>query len=142
MISLSKLERDLLANLEEAAEDDIAALLNTVRECHGSAAEIDAFHAALAHLVEEQFVELSTRRDETSRRRVSMKRHETDSVLNETGTLLHWSEIDQIWKLADGPSRFQVVLTNAGVAAARRMLAQDGWPTRLPWDSVEKAQRR
>ncbi len=134
MSSFSKLERDILATLEEAGEDDLVALLNTVRECRGSGNEIDAFRTAIASLIKGNFVDIAKSRDKVSRHWIPLPTLESLALATDLGSLLHWSARDQLWNLTDGSRRLQVVLTDAGLTVAREILSKHGWPQeRVPW---------
>jgi len=134
MSGFSELERDILATLEEAGEDDLAALLNTVRECHGSKDEIEAFRGALTRLIEGNILDIAKFRDEVSRRWIKLPKLESVALVTRLGSLLHWSPSDGLWNFPAGSPRLQVVLTDAGLTAAREILSKYGWPQgRAPW---------
>jgi hypothetical protein len=137
MTSLNKLERDILATLEEAGEDDLASLLNTVREGHGSSDEINAFRIAVTHLIKDDFLEIARFRDKISQHWNSVPKPESVALAAGLASLLHWSAGNQLWNFPDGSPRLQVVLTDAGLVAAREILSQDGWPVRKLWGGLE-----
>jgi len=133
-MSFTELERDILATLEEAGENDLAALLNTVRECRGSIDEIEAYRAALTRLVKNNFLDIAKFRGKVSRRWIQLAQHESIALVTNVGSLLHWSPLDRLWNFPGGSPRLQVVLTDAGLAVAREILSKHGWPLeRAPW---------
>ncbi len=66
IMELDDLERRVLANLNEAGEDYVSALLNSVVRCAGKETEPAQFVRALRRLFEFGLVEFATRRDENT----------------------------------------------------------------------------
>jgi len=134
MGTFSKLERDILATLEEVGEDHLAALLNTVRECRGSRDEIDALRTALTALIDGDFIAIAGSRDEGSRHWIPLPKMESLSLLAELDALVEWSSTDEPWKWTSPDPRLEVILTKAGLTAAREILSKHGWPQeKAPW---------
>jgi hypothetical protein len=125
---LSNLARLILANLEEAGEDDLAALLNTVTKRRGSAGEVSRFSAALRDLIQKNLLVIAKRRDDISRQWVPLSNWESLEVVASLETLLHWYPKDHLWNMPQNTFRPHTVLTDAGIGAARRVLEEDGWP--------------
>jgi hypothetical protein len=128
MNNLSALERVILAVLEEAGEEDISALTNTVRECRGALGEIDEVSAALAGLVNRGFVEVARSKDPLSLRWVPTSKQESLALLRDLKPHFHWSTVDQLWAWRTDLPRAEVLLTNIGAVEARRVLSEDGVP--------------
>lgn len=125
-----KLARLILANLEEAGEDDLAALLNTITSGRGSIEELVTFIATLAELIETDLLFIATRREDVSRQWIRLSKSESLDLVARLETLMRWYSKDRLWNIPQNTFRPHVVLTDAGVLAARRVLDQDGWPDR------------
>src|SRR5258707_15844468 len=125
---LPKLARLILANLEEAGEDDLAALLNTVTKKDGSAEEVSRFCAALRNLIQKNLLVIATRRDDISRSWIPLNNSGSLDLVANTELLLQWHPKDHLWNIPQNTFRPHAVLTDAGVGAARRVLEEDGWP--------------
>jgi hypothetical protein len=125
---LPKLARLVLANLEEAGEDDLAALLNTVTGRRGSAEEVSTFSAALTDLIQKNLLAIATRRDDVSRQWIPLNNLESLDVVARLNLLLRWYPKDLLWNISQNTFRPHAVLTDAGICAARMVLEEDGWP--------------
>jgi hypothetical protein len=132
---LNQLERDILATLEEAGEDHMAALLNTVRKCEGRASESRRFSEALTRLIGWNLIAMATEREKDSLRLVLMSQHESRQMADQLESLLSWSAREGLWIAQNNSQRPEVVLTDLGMKEARQILERDGWPTVTPWDT-------
>jgi hypothetical protein len=123
------LENKILATLEEAGEEGIAALLNTVNSAgaHGSEDEIEAFRAALTRLVSNGLLAMARVRDSESKRWIPLPSSEALSLLQGLESVLRWSKIERLWMWTSSSPRAQVLLTTTGQAAARKLLQEHGW---------------
>lgn len=130
MSSFTEVERDILANLEESGEDDVAALINTLRLHEGSVQEIEAFRTAMTSLINRDALQLARLRDQRSRHWTPLPKQESVALITNLSSLLSWSGADKLWKWTDDLFRVEVVLTNAGSVAAQEILSQHGWPRR------------
>lgn len=63
MSNLSELEMRILAELEEAGEENFTALLNTVTQPRDAPADVVEYQGALKRLAELDYVRMSTNRD-------------------------------------------------------------------------------
>lgn len=128
MIKFDEAESNILATLEEAGEDGIAALLNTVNaaHAHGSAEEIDTFRVALTNLINRGLLEIANVRDAESKRWTPLPKSEALSVLRKLGSFLGWSRTEELWTWSSPAPRAEVLLTTAGAVAAREVLTERG----------------
>lgn len=126
----TKLESAILATLEEAGEDNLAALLNTVGDAGTQQVgnKIDEFGTALSKLIDGGFLELATSRDESSRRWIPLSGPESLQVLRQLDSFFDWSKADKVWVWSSSSPRVEALLTRAGIRAANEVLSQGGWP--------------
>lgn len=124
----SPLERDVLAALEEAGEENVAALLNTVGAKAHSVIDVEKVKTALMCLLDQGLLEIALRRDESSRRWLPLRRIESAVLIGQLGVLLFWSASEGIWKWESSSPRMNIILTEAGLAASRQILAEYGYP--------------
>jgi hypothetical protein len=129
-MELTKLENAVLMMLEEAGEENLAALLNSVKDLGAlhSTNEIDEFRMVLIHFVENSFLEIARSRDEASKRWIPLPRRESISLLRKLDSLLRWSNTEKLWTWSSSSPRLAALLTNAGTTAARETLSKRGWP--------------
>ena len=123
--TLNPLQRRILAVLEEAGEDDIAALTNTVEERVGLVSEIDDMGNALTNLICSELLQIARFRNVATLRWVPLNKAESLDLLTNLVTLLKWSVPDQLWRWPKHLDRAQVLLTKAGLIEARRIIDQD-----------------
>ena len=134
MKHLNRIQRRILALLEEAGEENIASLINTVAVPKGTAPEIDAFSSGLLSLLEENYLVIACGRDPKTLRLVPIAEAEGHALVRDLKRLIHWSAAEGRWDWCGRGSIAEVQLTDSGEAAAREILLQDGWPEK-PLDS-------
>lgn len=138
MSTLTRLERRILAVLEEAGEEQMPTLTNTVARPRGGPEEIDAMSRALLNLHANGYVELAvTRPGDESGGRAPLSGEDVITLLQGLPGCFRWSPEDQAWRWQDELSRAEVLLTNAGVAMSGSILAEDGWPAQ-PLENYEQ----
>lgn len=135
MISLNALERDLLALLEEAEQEDAASLLNTVRSCIGRGCEREEYRRAIARLIDADLIEIEKGRDPHSLQPTPFTREESLEIASERSGGLRWSNADRLWIFPSNSPRLEILLTSKGLVIAREILNRDGWPRQKPWRS-------
>ena len=128
MDSLTELQRRILAVLEEAGEDDVSALTNSVTKRRGSADEIDAMSMALVGLINCNLIDIARSKDNVSLHWIPLPKEASLALLTDLKPFFQWSVQDQLWKWRQDASRAEVVLTDAGLIAARKILSEDDWP--------------
>jgi hypothetical protein len=127
MTPLGTLEQKTLKVLEEAGEDHLSALLNTVIPVEGDIEELSFFRTALTKLIGEDLLRLARSRKPGQRTLAALSAAESIAVLSHLNSMLVWSESDRIWKRDETSiSAVDVVLTEEGLAAAREILLREG----------------
>ena len=128
-MNFSELERAIFIALEEAGEENLSALLNTVKGHSGERVkgEIDSFRMASTNLVNSGFVEIARFRNQESKLWIPMPKRESLSLLQQLESLLRWSDSDQLWIWSSSSPRAEVLLTASGIDAAREVLSNHGW---------------
>lgn len=127
MTEFTQMERRVLAVLEEAGEENLAALFNTVRRSDPSAG-ISEYGNALIRLLSRRLIELASARDQSSRQWVPFDFDVALSHLEQLNSLLAWSTATRIWTWNSTTPRTEVLLTDSGSTAAKNVLSEDGWP--------------
>src|SRR5262245_4021301 len=122
MSALSKLERDILAFLEEAGEEHISSLLNTAKRCRGSADEVHSYRGALKALIDADLIELARDKGKRLRKLISLPKSESLLILADLDSHLKWSISDQLWQDVSPSPGIDVVITDAGMTAALEIL--------------------
>jgi hypothetical protein len=128
---LTRVEFLILTVLEEAGEEEVATLTNTVLKWrHGSPAELDTMIDALTRLLKAGFVETGLFRDEISLQWRSLPKEE--SIANVTGlrSELQWSAGDR-WQWYQETPCLQILLTDLGKITVQKILREEGWPPEL-----------
>ena len=133
---LTNLQRRILAVLEEAGEENVSALTNTVSTPHGMTEEIIAMADAIAGLVGAECVRIATHRDDPHRRWIPLSSEDTSELLRDLKSHFEWSDSQGYWKWRTDFATAVVLLTDSGKMAAQRVLSEDGWPEE-PLDSYE-----
>ena len=126
---LTKIERLVLAVLEEAGEDDISALLNTI--VRYEPADIATVAKALRRLIESDLLRIEKAGDASSPPRKTLPRDESIDMTRELESLIQWSATDRLWVWPRSLPRAGVALTDGGLSAARQVLREDGWPQEI-----------
>ena len=127
---LANLQRHILAILEEAGEENIASIRNTIGENKGTPAELEGLGAALTDLLNRDFIEAAEIRDDSSRRWVPLSKERSLFLLRDLKPLFEWSSADRLWKWrSDRLPRLQILLTHSGSSLARAMLSGNGYPS-------------
>lgn len=128
MDGLTELQFRILAELEEAGEDDLSALTNTVTVTSGAIEELGEMSSALIGLLESDLLRLSRSRDTHSLRRVPLSTSESLAQLTSLESFFRWSVPDKLWRWRENVSRVELLLTTSGMTAARQLLSERGVP--------------
>jgi hypothetical protein len=124
----TKLQRLILATLEEAGEERLSALTNTVVSGHGRRAEVDAMSNALEGLQRAGLIDVARSKNATTLELIPMDESDALLVLQNLGAYLAWSDSKNIWTLTKDNSDIEILLTESGANAARNILSEDGFP--------------
>lgn len=122
------LQRRILAVLEEAGEEEVTTLTNTVTKPQGRLEEIGTMTDALIGLANASLITVAVSRDRTSGHWIPLPSEDVIPLLKELAVSVEWSRIDRIWKWKSHLPRVVVLLTDLGVTAAHQVLSEDGWP--------------
>lgn len=135
MAELSELEMRILSELEEAGQEEIPTLINTVMTVTGDPSEIDDIEDALKELFRAGFARIAIDRDESDRlRRVSVE--ESLTLVSDLRKRLRFRESDKHWTDMDdmGPPYSAnyieppyVVYTDVGKNRAFQILDERGY---------------
>jgi hypothetical protein len=121
---LSQLSLRILGALEEAGEDDAAALLNGCESRAGAGEEVHNLSRALGELVGAGLIVAARRRDEATRHWILLPAAISTELFEGIGTCVVWDEKGSYWRWTCA-DRLRAVLTETGQAAAQRLLAGD-----------------
>jgi hypothetical protein len=125
---LTKWQRLVLSLLEEAGEEELTTLINTMRKRRGPIDEVGGLMATLVDLIDCGLVQLASSRDSASLRWIPLAKEEAVALGRNLKSALQWSSVDFCWRWnTDLPSAV-ALLTDAGFAEATRVLAEDGYP--------------
>lgn len=124
MIAIEEVERRILSELQEAGEENIAAMLNTIVEPAENARQVEQLQQALENLVRADLARMSFRRDVT--RLVPLSRDESLSVLGDLQSYLRYRPSDRHWTWSED-QRPEIVATPDGLRKADEILQQYGY---------------
>ena len=125
---LSELERRILANLNEAGEENASALLNSTLRCSGEEMEVTRYLAALRGLYSHGLIEFATSRDgSTLKWNVLARDHETAKIIDELYAQMTWESGSQIWRWNCDKPRLVILLTEIGIEESHDILDIFGW---------------
>lgn len=127
-MQLTKLQRRVLALLEEAGEDRLTALMNSAGKPQGVTSEVELMRVAIAGLVAADYL-VFARRDAVSHHLIPSAASEAATLLKTFANLVTWSPDERLWVSAGQSHDLEVLLTDSGIELARRVLLEDGWPT-------------
>lgn len=96
MSGLSELEMRILSELEEAGEENIAAMLNTIIQPIGDASEVASLQQALENLVRADFIRMSTDRDSAGRLR-DLSAAGSQGIIANLTSGLHFDSEKMFW---------------------------------------------
>ena len=128
MTELTKLQRRILALLEEAGEDHLLRTYQHRPQARGMPEEILAMRDALDGLIRAGLVTMAVSRNNTTLRLIPLKRDKAISLLQEAINFIKWSEDHGLWEWNGTLPCPDVVVTRSGLAMARKVLSEDGWP--------------
>lgn len=126
---LSRLERVILSLLEEAGEEGVSTLVNTISQTHESPEGAGVICRALFKLVSCGLVCLANVRNPKTLQWVEMPKEEALMLLKGASSNMHWSSNEKLWKWREERHRIEALLTEAGMIEGRKVLSEDGYPT-------------
>ncbi len=128
---LTELAMRILSELEEAGEENVAAMLNTVIAGTGSETEISDYQQALRELIHAGLAAMSIERDAT-RRLTRASRELSDEQINGISAFLEFDDQRALWSDSriKGPPFGQkfplIVITEAGREKSVQILKDRG----------------
>jgi len=121
-------EKRVLACLQEAGEETIFTLINTLFSDKGDIREILRCTSALTSLAKSGFLYLSTERHHETFLPIVNILDETLGLIDEfSGTSYSWVDSDAIWIPSSRSTEYAVVLTNKGIKASDSILRKYGY---------------
>ena len=132
MILVAEIEQRILSELEEAGEEDIPTLINTVTDRTGKPIELEQVRGALENLVRAGLVRLASDRD-VSRRWIKLSQASSLALLVELTSRLKFRVGDGHWMnvpIAEAPLALwqpAVVNTDEGYRRGREILEKRGY---------------
>ncbi|HMP03213.1 MAG TPA: hypothetical protein PKD86_04575 [Gemmatales bacterium] len=129
MQRLSRLQRRILALLEEAGEDSLGTLINTVAIPKGSPDELLATQKALKGLVGAGLIQLGFELRPISYHTTLLSSKDATRLLDQLDNAMQWSPAVGYWIGREGVPLYNVQVTDSGYETAKTILEEDGWPT-------------
>jgi hypothetical protein len=132
MSGLSELEMRILSELEEAGEENVAAMINTITPRVGDSAELMDMQRALENLVRDNFIRMSMDRDSTGRLRDLSVDESLDVIADLTSGLrfdsekMYWTDTRHSGPPYGDPFPY-IVNTPAGKAKGFAVLDERGY---------------
>lgn len=124
MTDLGEIAARVLSELEEAHEEDVATLINTVMTVSGEQKEVEALTAALLQLAQSDFVRIA---DEETGKKSERQSHDLSITIIKTFAKgLVFDNREDIWSWDDARPQPCVMTTETGLEQARRILDERG----------------
>ena len=125
MIDLKEMAARILAELEEAGQEHVPAMLNTVAATTGDAEEKTQYAAALAVLVRDDLARLAYDRDPQGWL-VPLSKEESVAAVSQLADGLLFGTNDGLWTWV-GSRRPDILITPAGLQQARELIEARGY---------------
>jgi hypothetical protein len=125
---LTRLQRRILALLEEAGEEGLCSLTNSVARPRDANNELQAMMDALLGLLNAGFIEVAVSRDSVSLQWVSLPDEEATSLVRNIAAFVEWSRGERLWLWNSDLPHPEIVVTTSGMTMAQQVLSEDGWP--------------
>jgi hypothetical protein len=125
MLAIEEVERRILSELQEAGEENIAAMLNTIVEPVENAGQVEQLQQALENLVRADLARISFRLDVASKV-VPLSRDESLSILSDLPSYLRFRSSDSHWTWSRD-RRPEIVAMPDGLRKSDEILQQYGY---------------
>ena len=125
MVEQLELEFRILSELEEAGEENVPTIANTVFEPTGSPTELSQLQQALEKLIEADFVRVALSRDATLRL-TDLSKNESLGVISNIRVHLVFKEASMHWTGGSQPWP-EIVTTEIGKMRGRQILDERGY---------------
>jgi hypothetical protein len=124
LIDVPEMMQRILAELEEAGEENVSSMLNTIVVPSGERSELAVYKSALAQLVEQDLVRVEFETDDNSR---PPPQQNATNIVQSLDTYLRYSGEDREWGFVDGNRAPVVIGTDSGLARAEAILEDRGY---------------
>jgi hypothetical protein len=124
MLSIEEIKLRVLSELQEAGEETVAAMANTILERSGDRHVIDMLRQALDELIQEGMIRMAFRKG--SGRLSPLPTEDSLQVVGELQSVLRVRESEMYWTWATD-SKPQIIATAAGIKRADQILAEHGY---------------
>ena len=112
------LQRRILSLLEEAGEDDVAALLNGCDPLQGKSTEALEFANAVMGLANLGLVVCAVARDANTRRWIPQTALISQKTVEDLADRFHWAAADNVWRWMP-KERLYILVTDVGLNVVR-----------------------
>jgi len=123
---LTEIERRILVTLDDAGEEYVSALINTVIECEGSRNEVTSVMGALRKFLRGSLVGCAVARDTNTLALIKLAESEAIHLLNALPEQISWSQEDSLWLWTASQPRLAVLLTNDGKRLSHKVVTEIG----------------
>jgi DNA-binding PadR family transcriptional regulator len=120
-----------LAILEEAGEEHLTSLVNSISRLRDWTDDLDSIAGVLRRLVDNGIITLAESRDSRTMKWISLSHTDAASLLQSLGDLLEWAQAREHWTTRPKAPRLEVLITDSGMQLARHMLRIRGYPLGL-----------
>lgn len=127
MAHLSRVQRRILALLEEAGELELVSMINTVAYPKGDPREISAMQDALGGLYDHGYITLSCWLRPLSKT-IELKSEDVHKLLGRLTHLVVWSPETGFWKATPRTPFYNIEVTDHGYETACEILEEEGYP--------------
>ena len=125
MIDIDEIEKRILSELQEAGEENIAAMINTIIDPTGNADETTSMQAAVENLVRAGLVKIAFSADAT-RKLVPLSADESLAISVKIATFLRFRTSDNHWTWSQN-MKPHIVVTPSGRVRADGVLEERGY---------------
>lgn len=124
MIEINEMEGRILSELQEAGEENMAAMINTIIDPMGDMVELVQMRQALDNLVRSGLAKIALGRDAT-RKLAPLSVEQSLEVVSKIDSFLRFRTSDSHWTWS-GESKPHIVVTAEGRSRADEILDQRG----------------
>lgn len=125
--ALSDPERRILAVLNEAGDEYVTTLANSVLSGNGGSCQVDKLIHALTNLHRRSLIEFADTRDVCTLTWIVLPTSVANGLVEKLTEYMVWSEKERIWNWSSTSPRLSVLLTNEGERLGTQILRTFGW---------------
>jgi hypothetical protein len=127
-MQLTRIERRILALLEEAGEENIATLLHTVAFSSGNDRDVQILITAVSRLNNAGYVEIGTSSNDATEPQTAADARDSRMLLNTVAQAFKWNPALNSWEWISVSPVPQIFLTRSGLEVAQDILEVEGYP--------------